>query len=413
MREDVVPLLQRLVTCDTSNPPGNEAAAAAILEAYLDPFGIELERVAKDPARPNLVARLRGRESGPSVAFLGHLDVVKARREDWSVDPFAGVIRDGAVWGRGTVDMKCQVAATAVALATLAHEGFTPDGDVMVLLMADEEVGEAGVGAPFFVEARPDIRPDFIVGEGAGERYETESGPVYLVDRGVKASASAQVLVHGHPGDASLAGNGRSAIREAARLVERLASTQPTRRVPPEVEPLLAVADGHPELGAVAESLTTNVWRATTIEATGPTNVVPDRAEIGLYGAVLPGEERGDLERELRERLGDGTYELDVEKPEGGRTSGIDTPLFRAIESFVAEHDPDARVVPALGYGYSDCDTFRGAHGSVVYGFIPFRHADPAQNLQTKHGVDERVLVDDLLFQVDCARHVALTVGTT
>src|SRR3982750_4665376 len=156
-RDEVTQLLRRLVPCDTSTPPGREAQAAAILEAYLEPFGIECERVAKDPERPNLLDRLRGRGDGPSLAFLGHLAVVQARRQDWTVEPFAAVERDGAIWGRGSVDMKCQVAATAVALATLAREGFVPDGDLMVLLMADEEVGAAGVGAPYFVEARPDL----------------------------------------------------------------------------------------------------------------------------------------------------------------------------------------------------------------------------------------------------------------
>src|SRR4051795_12899855 len=187
---DVVTLLQRLVACNTSNPPGNEAQAVAILEEVLVPAGVKCERVAKDPARPNLVARLRGRGEGPSLAFLGHLDVVQARREDWSVEPFAGVLRDGAIWGRGTVDMKCQVAATTVALATLARSGFVPAGDLMLILTADEEVGEAGVGAPFLVEERPDLKPDYVVGEGAGERFATTRGPVYLLDRGGKGTAT-------------------------------------------------------------------------------------------------------------------------------------------------------------------------------------------------------------------------------
>src|SRR3954453_653796 len=119
-RAEVTALLQRLVACDTSNPPGHEAQAAAVLEDYLERFGIICERIAKDPERANLVARLPGSGTGPTLAFLGHLDVVPARRQDWSVEPFAGVERDGAVWGRGTIDMKCQVTATAVALATLA-----------------------------------------------------------------------------------------------------------------------------------------------------------------------------------------------------------------------------------------------------------------------------------------------------
>src|SRR4051794_20345546 len=190
MRDEVTTLLQRLIACDTSNPPGREAQAAAILEDYLGAAALECERVAKNPERPNLIARLPGRGTGPSLAFLGHLDVVQARREDWSVEPFAGIVRDGAVWGRGTVDMKCQVAATAVALATLARDGFVPNGDLMLLLAADEEVGDAGVGTPFLVEERPDLAPDYAIGEGAGERYDTPSGPLYLLDQGVKATCS-------------------------------------------------------------------------------------------------------------------------------------------------------------------------------------------------------------------------------
>src|SRR3954447_24783683 len=96
-------LVQRLIGCDTSSPPGREAQAAAVLEAYLEPFGIECERVAKDPERPTLLPRLRGGGEAPSLAFLGHLDVVQARRQDWTVEPFAAVERDGAIWGRGSV----------------------------------------------------------------------------------------------------------------------------------------------------------------------------------------------------------------------------------------------------------------------------------------------------------------------
>src|SRR4051794_21589372 len=143
LREEVSTLLRRLIACDTSNPPGRETQAAAIVEEVLREAGADCERVAKDPARANLVARLKGRGSGPSLAFLGHLDVVAARREDWSVEPFAGLERDGAIWGRGAVDMKSQVAAATIALATLAREGFQPGGDLMLLLLADEEVGDA------------------------------------------------------------------------------------------------------------------------------------------------------------------------------------------------------------------------------------------------------------------------------
>jgi acetylornithine deacetylase/succinyl-diaminopimelate desuccinylase-like protein len=403
---EVAELLRRLIACDTSNPPGREAQAAAIVEDFLAPLGLECERVAKDPGRPNLLVRLRGRGDGPSLAFLGHLDVVQARREDWSVEPFAGVERDGAIWGRGAVDMKCQVAATTVALATLAREGFVPGGDVLLVLVADEEVGEAGVGAPFFVEAKPDLRPDYVVGEGAGERYETARGPIYLLDRGVNGSVHTTLKVRGRPGDASFPQAERNAAFELARLLGRLEAHEPRERVLPEVAELVSYRGSDACLDRLIEALTTNVFTPTIVEAEGPANVVLEEATVNLYGAVLPGTTKDDIESELRDALGDGEYELEVGDLQEGTTSPLDTPLHRAIEGFLRERDAEARLVPALGYGYSDCQTFREAYGSVAYGFIPFRHQDPAVNLVAKHGVDERVLVADLEFQVEAALHV-------
>jgi acetylornithine deacetylase/succinyl-diaminopimelate desuccinylase-like protein len=300
MRDEVTTLLRRLVACDTSNPPGRETQAAAILEDYLTPFGIRCERVAKDPERTNLLARLPGRGGGPSLAFLGHLDVVQARRGDWAVEPFAGVERDGAIWGRGTVDMKCQVAATAVALATLAREGFVPNGDLMLLLAADEEVGEAGVGTPFLVEERPDLCPDFVVGEGAGERYETPRGPIYLLDRGVNGSVHTTLKVRGRAGDASFPQAERNAAFELARLLGRLEAREPRERVLPEVAELVSYRGSDACLDRLIEALTTNVFTPTVVEAEGPANVVLEEATVNLYGAVLPGTTKADIESELR-----------------------------------------------------------------------------------------------------------------
>ena len=427
LRAEAGALLRRLVACDTSNPPGRETQAAAILEDYLQAAGLECERVAKDPERTNLLVRLAGRGSGPSLAFLGHLDVVVARREEWSVEPFAAIEREGAIWGRGTVDMKCQVAATAVALACLAREGFRPNGDLMLLLMADEEVGDAGVGAPFFVEARPDLHPDYIVGEGAGERYDTPTGPVYLLDHGVKGTSSATLTARGRPGDASLPDIGPNALYEVARLLSRLQSYRSPVRIPAQVEPLIdAVAPGpgspaerlaaaraaDPGLDRVLGALVGTSIQPSILEAPAPQNVVPAEATITLSCVTLPGTTAAALESELREALGDGDYELEITPPKGGSVSDEHTPLRDAIEAFLAEHDRDARLIPALGYGYSDCHVMREAYDCVAYGFIPFRHAQAMTNLQTKHGADERVLIDDLAFQTQAALSVARTIGT-
>jgi acetylornithine deacetylase/succinyl-diaminopimelate desuccinylase-like protein len=319
------------------------------------------------------------------------------------------------------------VAATAVALATLSRSGFRPNGDLMLLVMADEEVGTAGVGAPFFVEARPDLCPDFVIGEGAGERIPTPEGPIYFLDHGVKATASATLKVRGRSGDASLPGAGENAAFELARLLGRLQAYRSPVRIAPEIEPILdAVAPGegtledrlaatraaHPALDRLLGGLVGTVIHPTILSAPGPQNQIPPTAEATLACIVMPGTTAEDLEAELREALGEGEYELELVPPKGGHLSDTQTPLRTAIEEFLAERDPQARLVPALGYGYSDCDVMRQAYGSVAYGFIPFRHVDPMTNLETKHGADERVLIADLVFQTEAAIAVARTIGS-
>ena len=149
----------------------------------------------------------------------------------------------------------------------------------------------------------------------------------------------------------------------------------------------------------------------TIVEVPEPQNVVPPQATVTLSCIVLPGTSTADLEQELRDALGPGDYTLEIVAPKGGSVSDTETVLHHAIESCLAARDPAARLVPVLGYGYSDCHVIREAYGAITYGFIPFRHADPMVNLTTKHGVDERVLIDDLVFQTEAAMHISRTIG--
>ncbi|MCW2955748.1 MAG: hypothetical protein JWO69_617 [Thermoleophilia bacterium] len=426
LRDEAVALLRQLITCDTSNPPGRETSAAAIIEAYVAGSGLECERVAKDPERTNLIVRLRGRGTGPSMGFLSHLDVIGVHRDEWSVDPFAAVVQDDHVWGRGTVDMKCQVAATTVALTQLAREGFRPNGDLMLILTSDEEDGDRGVGAPHLTEAMPDLKPDFVAGEGSGERFDTPSGPVYMLDCGVKASASATVTVLGQSGDASLMGIGRNAIEELAVLIDRMRTWRSPTRVPKALQPMLdALAPGmtdaeeqvaaaravSPALDEIIGALTRTVFHPVILDAPGPDNVVPRRATALISAIVVPGTTKQELEAEVRAALGEGNYELEVEEPNGGLISTPDSPLRDAIAAFLAEADPEATLVPGLAYGLSDCQVMREAYDSVAYGFLPFRWADPMLNLTTKHSADERIAMADVEFQARAAYFVGRYMG--
>src|SRR2546423_3101146 len=125
LRQEVTRLLQELIRIDTTNPPGNETPAAELLRGYLEANGVACELYAKVPERANLVARIPGR-GGPTLMLLSHTDVVLADAAEWHVAPFSGELHKGEVWGRGALDMKGQVAANAVAMASLAREGFQP-----------------------------------------------------------------------------------------------------------------------------------------------------------------------------------------------------------------------------------------------------------------------------------------------
>src|SRR5918998_5477882 len=145
-------LLQRLIRFNTVNPPGNEGAAQEFLKELLEGAGFDCELLAAVAGRPNLVARLRGSSDGPRLCYLGHVDTVLATPEEWSVDPWAGELRDGCVWGRGALDMKSQVAAEVAAATAIAEKGWRPAaGELLVVVTADEEAG-ATHGAKWLCE---------------------------------------------------------------------------------------------------------------------------------------------------------------------------------------------------------------------------------------------------------------------
>src|SRR5215210_7876615 len=225
-RKEVVELLQALLRLDTVNPPGNETRAAELLRDYLEQHGVECELHAREPGRANLVARIRGRGDGKRLLLLSHTDTVLADPAEWTVDPWSGELRDGAIWGRGALDMKSQVAANAVAIATLAREGFEPAGDLIFAATADEEVGD-DFGLSWLCREHPDaVRADYALNEGAGERFVFGGRAFYTCASAEKMSAPFRLRVWGRSGHASMPAIADNALITAARLIERLAELE-------------------------------------------------------------------------------------------------------------------------------------------------------------------------------------------
>ena len=244
LRDEAVELLQELIRLDTVNPPGNETRAAEVLRDYLASSGVEVELLAREPGRDNLVARIRGRGAGPRLALLSHTDTVLADPAEWTVDPWSAELRDGEIWGRGALDMKDQVAASAVALASLARDGFRPNGDLVFVAAADEEVG-VDIGLQWLVREHPElVRAEYALNEGGGERVMLGGRSTYLVAVAEKMSAPFTLRVTGRSGHASVPGIADNALVKAAELVRRIADYHPAKRYTVETEELVRAATG-------------------------------------------------------------------------------------------------------------------------------------------------------------------------
>ena len=427
LREEATDLLQRLIRLDTVNPPGNETVAAELLRDYLAESGIEAELYAKVPERANLVARIPGRGDGPRLALLSHTDTVRADPVEWQADPWSGDVRDGEIWGRGALDMKGQVAANAVAIASLAREGFEPNGDLIFAATADEEVGE-DFGLSWLCREHPDtVRAEYCVNEGAGDRIDFGSGRIfYLCSAAEKMSSPFHLRVHGRSGHASMPGIADNALVKAAALILRLAEFRPEPRLEPEVaaflrllvgrdvgaDDALEVARGvHPLAGELVEPLLGLTLSPTIVSASQKQNVIPALCRVICDCRLLPGQTQDEAETVIRAVLGPGDYELEWIEGQGGTRSPLETPLWAAIESFVAAEEPEARVAPLCLAGFTDSHWLREAFGTVAYGFFPIRTMDPELAARLVHSADERIAVEDLELGVRFLRHVAKQIG--
>jgi acetylornithine deacetylase/succinyl-diaminopimelate desuccinylase-like protein len=427
-RDEVVSLLQELLRLDTVNPPGNETQAAQLLRNYLGRNGLEATLVGRTPERANVVARLPGGD-GPTLALIAHTDTVIADAGEWQRDPWSGDVVDEEVWGRGALDMKGHVAAAAVAVASLAREGVTPAGDVVLALTADEEVG-LDFGLSWLVREHPDlVRSDLALNEGGGERVELGGRVFYLCSVGEKRTSAFRVRVHGRSGHASVPSIADNALLKAARYLQALERVQaprellpPVRRflqevlgdVPPLDEALDRARRLHPLAAELVEPLLSVTLSPTMIEASRQRNVIPATCTITVDCRLLPGQTHETLEPLLRAALGEGSWELEWiwEDHAGGSMSETDTPLWTALERWVDRIEPGAHLVPILGAGFTDSHYLRSAFGTVAYGFFPLREMSLELASRLVHSADERIAIADVELAVDAFRHAALGTGS-
>ncbi len=423
---DATQLLQRLIRFDTVNPPGNERAAIEHLREQLAGAGFECELLGAEPERPNLVARLRGGDDGPTLCYLGHVDTVLADAREWTHDPWSGEIAEGCVWGRGALDMKSQVAAEVAAVAQLARGGWRPaSGELLVVAVVDEETG-GELGAKWLCETHPEkVRCDMLLGEGGGPHLELDGQRYYPVCCAEKGVYRFTLTTSGAAGHASMPRLGENALLKMAPVLERFASRQAELR--PTVESLAFLRgigeDEHdpaaalarlgardPRLPRMLEPMFGVSFSPTKVSASEKINVIPSRAELRVDCRVPPGLGEADAREAIDQVLGD-LEGLEVEFTErvSGNRSPLDAPLMDVLREWIAERDPGARTVPTIMPGFTDSRHFRAAFPEcVAYGFFPQRHQSLVETAALMHAPDERIDMRDLAFATELYRDLAV-----
>jgi acetylornithine deacetylase/succinyl-diaminopimelate desuccinylase-like protein len=427
-------LLQRLIRFDTSNPPGGERACIEWVEQLLAGRDCDVRIVARDPERPNLVARLRGEGRAPALLLQGHVDVVPAEGS-WSRAPFGGEIADGYVWGRGALDMKGGVAMMLAAFLQAAAADRPPPGDVVLCLLSDEEAG-GDYGARFVVENHAELLDGvrYAIGEFGGFTMEIAGRRFYPIMVAEKQLCSLRATFLGPAGHGSLPIRG-GAMGRLGRLLAALDRrrlpvhvTAPVRAMieaiaaeaPPATRLALrtllrprltdAVLDRLGERAKVFDPLLHNTATTTVVRGGHARNVIPGEVSLDLDCRLLPGFGPEDVVRELRALAGV-EVEFEVLRYDPGPPAP-DLTLFEMLGGILRELDPAARPVLLLLPAVTDGRFFAGLD-IQTYGFLPMHLPAEMRFMELIHAENERIPVDALEFGTSAIRTLLERYGHT
>ncbi len=413
-------LLQALLRFDTSNPPGNEAACIGFIDALLTESGLETRIVARDPDRPNLIARLPGTGKASPLLLYGHVDVAPTAGQQWRYPPFEGILADGFVWGRGAIDMKGGVAMLLSALMRARAEGIDPPGDVVLAVLADEEAG-GHFGARFLVDEHPELFAgiQYAIGEFGGFNLEIAGRRFYPIQVAEKQTCSLRVTLRGPGGHGALPLRG-GAMAGLGRLLERL----DRRRLPVHVTPVAcemieAIAGALPfphrnalslllnrrltdrvldlagKQAAPFDPLLHNTVNATIVRGGAAANVIPSEVVVELDGRLLPGQPPETLVAEVCALVGQ-EVEIEVLQHDPGPPAP-DMGLYATLAAILREDDSDATPVPMLLPGVTDARHFARL-GIQTYGFLPMQLPRELEFSKLIHAADERIPAGALEF---------------
>jgi acetylornithine deacetylase/succinyl-diaminopimelate desuccinylase-like protein len=425
MAEDVVDLCASLIRFDTTNRGGGDAEgereAAEFVAAHLSALGVEPTLLEPAPRRTNVVARVPGSDPAlPALLVQAHLDVVPADPAEWAVHPFSGELRDGYLWGRGSVDMKDMVAMVLSVLSTWSREGRGPRRDLVLAFVADEE-DQGEFGAQWLVDHQPGLFADCAaaISESGGYSYRVGDRRIYPVGTAERGTSHLKLTARGRAGHGSRR-NDDNAVVTLANALARLAAYRHPVRLTPTVEAFLVrtgealgvevdLVDVDGTLarfgpaGALAESTVRNSTTPTMLSAGYKVNVIPGTATARVDVRTLPGTV-DELMATIDTLIGPNVTREFLEHLPPVQAP-IDSPWFTAMADALRAEDPEAVVVPYCMGGGTDAKAF-STLGIDCYGFAPLLLPQGYDYRAMAHGVDERVPVEGLRFGARVLDHL-------
>jgi acetylornithine deacetylase/succinyl-diaminopimelate desuccinylase-like protein len=417
-REALVWLAQ-LIQINTTNPPGNELAAAKYIAGILEREGITPELLEVAPGRSAVVARLRSSAiSDPSRALLlvAHMDVVGAERARWTVDPFGAVMKDGYMYGRGALDDKAMLAANLAAIIALKRSNARLNRDVIFLATDDEEGGGDASIRNLIAKNWDKFAAGYALNEG-GEVISKGGKVQYVaVQASEKVAVNVAVIAKGPSGHASIPNKDNAVVHLAAAVAKIGAYSAPvhfTTVVRRYFEGLAAVSDDEigkwvrsleaPDRGEHAQRVISDAnpqWASMMHDTIAPTmlsagvraNVIPGEARAMLNVRLLPGDTIDVLLGALGKLVNDPQVRFEVQPSPGlaAPTSSLESDLYAVITKVASQQFAGAPVLPYQSPWATDSSQLR-LHNVQAYGLWPFPVTD--EDLARMHGDDERLSV--------------------
>jgi acetylornithine deacetylase/succinyl-diaminopimelate desuccinylase-like protein len=425
--------LQEYIGIQTVNPPGNEIEGAKFFKRNFDAESIPCQIFEPSLGRGNLLATLKGNGRKEPILLLNHMDVVPVERERWSVDPFAGIIQDGYLYGRGALDDKSMGIIEMMALFILKRENVPLERDILFFAAADEETGGKW-GIQWSMENISSLKKsEFALNEGGYVILnETGAPDAYEISSGQKVVFQLQLKAKGTSGHGSMPHRDNPNVKLIHALESvtkwetpfnilpmvkeyffRLAPKQPTeeRKFFEDIEKGLTDPSFSFRLTSnpIYNAMVRDTISLTILQGGSKANVIPSESSATLDCRLIPGSSKENFLKEIKKRLGgeievEGSMEGDPALP-----SPLDTDLFHAIKKFASQNDPDCPVVPLLLPGATDSRFIR-ERGITTYDFCPFRL--PEKEILRVHGNDERIALENLRFGMKMLVEVLKEVAT-